>query len=42
MIAWEAMLSPTQIRDVANYVKSLRGTNPPGAKGPQGELYEGE
>jgi cytochrome c oxidase cbb3-type subunit III len=40
MISWEAMLSPTQIRDVANYIKSLRGTNPPGAKAPQGELYE--
>lgn len=40
MISWEASLSPTQIRDVANYVKSLRGSNPPGAKAPQGDLYE--
>lgn len=40
MISWEAMLSPTQMRDVANYIKSLKGTNPPGAKAPQGELYE--
>jgi mono/diheme cytochrome c family protein len=40
MISWEAMLSPTQIRDVANYIKSLRGSNPPAAKAPQGELYE--
>jgi cytochrome c oxidase cbb3-type subunit 3 len=40
MISWEAMLSPEQMRDVANYIKSLRGTNPPGAKASQGELYE--
>ena len=40
MISWEAMLSPEQMRDVANYIKSLRGTNPPGAKAPQGELEE--
>lgn len=42
MISWSAMLSPSQMRDVSNYVKSLKGTNPPGAKAPQGELYEGE
>ena len=40
MISWEAILSPEQMRDVANYIKSLRGTNPPGAKASQGELYE--
>jgi cytochrome c oxidase cbb3-type subunit 3 len=40
MISWKAMLSPTQMRDVANYVKSLGGTNPPDAKAPQGELVE--
>jgi cytochrome c oxidase cbb3-type subunit 3 len=38
MISWESILSPTQMRDVANYIKSLEGTNPPGAKAPQGEL----
>jgi len=40
MISWEAMLSPEQIRDVSNYIKSIRGTNPPEAKGPQGELVQ--
>ena len=40
MISWEAMLSPEQMRDVANYIKSLRGSNPPAAKAPQGEFYE--
>jgi len=36
MLTWENTLSPKQIAAVANYVKSLRGTNPPGAKAPQG------
>jgi len=39
MIAWEPLLSPTQMRDVASYVMTLYGTNPPNAKEPQGELY---
>lgn len=37
MPTWEKQLSPKQIADVANYVKSLHGTNPAGAKEPQGE-----
>lgn len=37
MPTWEKQLSPKQISDVANFVKSLHGTNPPGAKEPQGE-----
>lgn len=36
MPTWEKQLSAKQIADVANYVKSLHGTNPPNAKGPQG------
>jgi len=36
MQSWEGHLMPKQIAAVANYVKSLRGTNPPGAKAPQG------
>ena len=36
MPTWEKQLSPKQIADVANYVKSLHGTNPAGAKAPQG------
>jgi cytochrome c oxidase cbb3-type subunit III len=39
MMAWEGVLSPTQIRDVANYIISLKGSNPPSPKAPQGELY---
>ena len=38
MISWKTVLSPVQMRDVSNYIKSLRGTNPPGALGPQGDL----
>jgi len=37
MPSWEKQLSPKQIADVANYVKSLHGTNPANAKEPQGD-----
>jgi cytochrome c oxidase cbb3-type subunit 3 len=37
MPTWEKQLSPKQISDVANYIKSLHGTNPTAAKEPQGE-----
>ena len=36
MPTWEKQLSPKQIADVANYIKSLHGTNPPNPKAPQG------
>jgi cytochrome c oxidase cbb3-type subunit 3 len=39
MIPWGPVLSPEQIRDVSFYVMSLKGTNPPNAKAPQGALY---
>jgi cytochrome c oxidase cbb3-type subunit 3 len=42
MIAWESQLSPKQIQQVASYILTLRGTNPPGAKEPQGELWKEE
>lgn len=37
MISWEKQLSPKQMADVANYIKSLKGTNPPNPKAPQGD-----
>ena len=40
MIAWEQQLSPSKIAQVANYILSLQGTNPPNAKAPQGNLNE--
>ncbi|MFN0275401.1 MAG: cbb3-type cytochrome c oxidase N-terminal domain-containing protein [Chitinophagales bacterium] len=39
MIAWQNSLSPRQISEVANFIKSLRGTNPPGAIPAAGVLY---
>ncbi|RWY54340.1 cbb3-type cytochrome c oxidase N-terminal domain-containing protein [Mucilaginibacter gilvus] len=40
MPTWEKQLSPKQIADVANYVKSLQGTKPAGAKEAQGTKDE--
>jgi cytochrome c oxidase cbb3-type subunit 3 len=37
MIAWEKTLNPIQIQQVSSYVLTLQGTNPLGAKEPQGE-----
>ncbi|MBB6500107.1 cbb3-type cytochrome c oxidase N-terminal domain-containing protein [Pedobacter cryoconitis] len=37
MISWEKSLSAQQISDLANYVLSLQGTKPAGAKAPQGK-----
>ncbi len=42
MIAWKDVLSPAKINDVNSYIYTLRGTNPPGAKEPQGEKYVAE
>jgi cytochrome c oxidase cbb3-type subunit 3 len=37
MIAWGKSLSPKQIAEVSNFIKSLKGSNPAGAKAPQGD-----
>ncbi len=37
MVPWEQSLTPAQIAEVANYIMSIRGSNPPNAKEPQGE-----
>jgi len=42
MIAWQAQLKPNEMQQVASYIMSLKGTNPPGAKAPQGDLYKDE
>ncbi len=39
MKSWKEDFSPVQIAQLASYVKGLHGTNPPGAKGKEGELY---
>ena len=40
MIPWKDDLSGTQIAEVVAYIHTLQGTNPPGAKEPQGEFYD--
>lgn len=42
MIPWQAQLTPVQMQDLASYVITLEGTDPPNAKEPQGEPYERE
>ena len=39
MKSWKSDIMPADIQKVASFIKSMRGTNPPGAKEPQGELY---
>jgi cytochrome c oxidase cbb3-type subunit III len=40
MIAWKDQLRPAQIQAVSSYILTLKGTNPPNAKAPQGEKYQ--
>jgi len=39
MQAWQSQLRPQVMQKVASYILSLQGTNPAGAKEPQGDLY---
>lgn len=39
MIAWQTQLTPKQMQEVANYIISLFGTNPPNPKAPQGNKW---
>jgi len=41
MIPWDKTLSAEQIHQVASYILTLQGTNPPNAKAPEGTLYTG-
>ena len=40
MRSWKDDLSPMQMAQVASYIKTIHGTNPPNAKPQQGELYQ--
>ena len=40
MVAWKGQLAPYEIQQVAAFIISLDGTNPPNAKGPEGEPYD--
>lgn len=42
MISWKAQLRPKDMQQVASYMLTLRGTNPPNPKEAQGELYQPE
>lgn len=39
MISWQTLLNPKQMQEVSSYIISLRGTNPPNGKPPEGNLY---
>jgi cytochrome c oxidase cbb3-type subunit 3 len=39
MRSWKTDLSPKMMQQVTSYIVSLQGTNPEGAKAPEGELY---
>jgi cytochrome c oxidase cbb3-type subunit III len=39
MISWKAQLNPRQIQEVSSFILTLRGTNPPNPKAPEGVLY---
>ncbi|OIN60111.1 cbb3-type cytochrome c oxidase N-terminal domain-containing protein [Arsenicibacter rosenii] len=40
MIAWQNQMTPLDIQKIASYVLTIKGTNPPNAKAPQGEAYK--
>jgi cytochrome c oxidase cbb3-type subunit III len=40
MQSWKDQYTPIQMAQLASYIKSLQGTNPPNAKAPQGDLYK--
>jgi cytochrome c oxidase cbb3-type subunit III len=42
MIAWSAQLKPVDMQKVASYILTLKGTNPPNPKAPQGEIWKEE
>lgn len=42
MISWKAQLRPNEMNEVASYILTLVGSNPPNQKAPEGELYEGD
>lgn len=39
MQAWDKQYSPKQISELASFIKSIRGTNPPNGKEPQGDIF---
>lgn len=39
MIAWKGTLKPKEMQKVASYIISLKGSNPPDPKAPEGEVW---
>lgn len=39
MKSWKNEITPSQMAQIISYIHSIKGSNPPGAKEPQGELY---
>ena len=37
MVSWKKQLNPLQVQQVASFILSINGTNPPNGKAPQGE-----
>jgi cytochrome c oxidase cbb3-type subunit 3 len=37
MVSWKGVLSPQEIRELSAYIGTLRGSNPPNPKPPQGD-----
>ena len=42
MIPWKSQLTPVQMQDLASFIITLEGTEPPNGKEPQGEPYQRE
>lgn len=42
MLAWKSMLSQDDIRALVVFIRSIHGSNPPGAKAPEGAVYSGD
>ncbi len=40
MIAWSSQLKPSDIQKVSSYILTLKGTNPPNPKAPQGAIWK--
>lgn len=42
MIPWKTQMQPATILKIASFIQTLQGTDPPGAKASEGDLYEPE
>jgi cytochrome c oxidase cbb3-type subunit 3 len=40
MVAWKSNLSSKDIQSIASYILTLKGSNPQGAKAPEGEIWK--